>query len=420
VPVDDALIIGAGPAGASAAILLAQDGWRVSIIEQHSFPRDKVCGGCIAAGNFELLDALGVGATARRLAGEELRRVGWMRADATLTAPMPPCSGSRDGYGRALGRDVLDQLLLERAAAVGVHIIQPAKARTIAGRPGQFQCQVESMRARSARRSTARSMGLAARLVIDAHGSWEGAPLFEAAASHREGCKPAPRASDLFAFKASFAGSSLPTGLLPVVALEGGYGGMVVANANSTTVALCLRRDKLRAIRARHRLGAAEAAEFHLRESCLGIREALRGARRTGPWLTVGPLRPGTRLRQSAGLFAVGNAAGECHPLIGEGISMALQSSKLLAGILRSRQDHIGDPRVLRALHQSYRTAWRRAFAPRLRFASLSAHVAMRAPLAALVERWIGRWPSALTVAARLGGKARSAAGYPEFNEVAA
>ena len=40
----DALIIGAGPAGSSAAILLARAGWSVALIEKQRFPRRKVCG----------------------------------------------------------------------------------------------------------------------------------------------------------------------------------------------------------------------------------------------------------------------------------------------------------------------------------------------------------------------------------------
>jgi flavin-dependent dehydrogenase len=40
----DALIIGAGVAGSTAAILLAQAGWSVAIMEKHRFPRRKVCG----------------------------------------------------------------------------------------------------------------------------------------------------------------------------------------------------------------------------------------------------------------------------------------------------------------------------------------------------------------------------------------
>ena len=43
----DVLIIGAGPAGCAAAVVLARRGWAVTLVEQHRFPRDKVCGGWI-------------------------------------------------------------------------------------------------------------------------------------------------------------------------------------------------------------------------------------------------------------------------------------------------------------------------------------------------------------------------------------
>ncbi|MEO8411175.1 MAG: FAD-dependent oxidoreductase, partial [Propionivibrio sp.] len=42
----DVAIIGAGPAGAAAAILLARAGWTVALIEKRAFPRRKVCGEC--------------------------------------------------------------------------------------------------------------------------------------------------------------------------------------------------------------------------------------------------------------------------------------------------------------------------------------------------------------------------------------
>jgi flavin-dependent dehydrogenase len=43
----DALIVGAGPSGNMAALLLARAGWRVLLIERKKFPRAKVCGDCI-------------------------------------------------------------------------------------------------------------------------------------------------------------------------------------------------------------------------------------------------------------------------------------------------------------------------------------------------------------------------------------
>ena len=74
----DALVIGAGPAGASTAILLAQAGWRVVLVERQVYPRQKVCGECLTAGSLALLDKLGVGCAVRNKAGPELKRVGWM------------------------------------------------------------------------------------------------------------------------------------------------------------------------------------------------------------------------------------------------------------------------------------------------------------------------------------------------------
>jgi len=69
----DAVIIGAGPAGCAAAILLARAGWSVALVEKQRFPRRKVCGECIAASNLPLLDSLGVGAAFATCAGPELR-----------------------------------------------------------------------------------------------------------------------------------------------------------------------------------------------------------------------------------------------------------------------------------------------------------------------------------------------------------
>ena len=69
----DAIVVGAGPAGSTAAILLASAKWSVALIEKQGFPRRKVCGACIAASNLPILAALGIGDEFGRLAGPELR-----------------------------------------------------------------------------------------------------------------------------------------------------------------------------------------------------------------------------------------------------------------------------------------------------------------------------------------------------------
>jgi flavin-dependent dehydrogenase len=121
----DVLIIGAGPAGSSAAILLAGAGWSVALIEKQSFPRRKVCGECIAASNLPLLSALGILTEFERLAGPALRNVAFMRGAHTVVTELPPATGSSFAWGRALGRETLDTLLIEKARKVGAQIFQP-------------------------------------------------------------------------------------------------------------------------------------------------------------------------------------------------------------------------------------------------------------------------------------------------------
>ena len=55
----DALVVGAGPAGTSAATILAQHGRRVALIERESFPRYKV-GESMIPHCWYALDRLGV------------------------------------------------------------------------------------------------------------------------------------------------------------------------------------------------------------------------------------------------------------------------------------------------------------------------------------------------------------------------
>src|SRR5450759_316187 len=86
----DAIIVGGGPAGSTAAILLAQAGWSVAVIEKHAFPRRKVCGECIAATNLALFDLLGIGLQLDALAGRGLRSVGLCVSEEMLIGVLLP------------------------------------------------------------------------------------------------------------------------------------------------------------------------------------------------------------------------------------------------------------------------------------------------------------------------------------------
>lgn len=391
----DAIVIGAGPAGASAAILLARAGWSVALVERHAFPRRKVCGECIAASNLPLLDALGVGEAFDAVAGPDLRRVAVMWGRHAIEADLPPHASPAYPWGRALGRETLDTLLLGRAAQAGASVLQPWTVRDVQAHGIGFVCRADAPRRPP--------VELHAPVVIAAHGSWEpvGRLGREAPSRHSPG--------DLFAFKANFHGTRLPAGLLPVLALPGGYGGMVIGDRGMLTLACCIRRDRLAALRrAAPGRSAAEVVEAWLADRCAGVRKALSGARRDGAWLAIGPIRPGVRMPRDGGdVFLIGNAAGEAHPIIGEGMSMAMQSAWLLCERLIPHSDALRAGQGRAQVTRDYAAAWRRAFAPRIRLAAACAHLAMRPTAAGALLPLLRCWPQSLTRAARLAGKVR-------------
>ena len=235
----DALIVGAGLAGSAAAIQLARAGWSVALIERQRFPRRKVCGECMAASNLPLLQALGVGDAFHARAGPELRRVTLWHGDSAVTADLPPADHDRYRLGpgprpRHAGRP---------AAGTG-----PCRRRRRCSSPGP--CRPSWARpapgiASFARSSPPRCCDCARRSSSMRTDRGKTCP------SDRPRRRLARSAADLFAFKANFTRSSLPEGAISVLALDGGYGGMVVADGGTTTVACCIRRDRLSALRVR-------------------------------------------------------------------------------------------------------------------------------------------------------------------------
>jgi flavin-dependent dehydrogenase len=404
----DAVIVGAGPAGSAAAGLLARGGWRVALVEKQRFPRRKVCGECLAASNLPLLDALGIGSAFAAAAGADLRQVALMRGEREVLADLPPADHPRHHWGRALGRETLDSLLRDAAAAAGVQVLQPWTVKSISGTPGVWQCELRSV-------ETASVQSLRARVAIDAHGSWEDLP------SSRQRQRSAHSAADLLAFKANFLGTSLSAGVISVLALDGGYGGMVVADHGVTTVACCIRRDRLHALRsASPGVRAGDAVQAWLTAQCGGVRRALQDATLVEPWLTCGPIDPGTRQLADDGILRVGNAAGEAHPILGEGMSMALQSAALLCSQL------LGAGRAIESANQTwqglvaehYAAEWQRQFGARLHLAAAFAQASMRPSSGALLMAIAQAWPGLLTQGARWGGKLRLAADPKQLDQL--
>ena len=387
----DAVVIGGGPGGATAALLLARAGWSVIVLERKRFPRRKVCGEYLSGTSLPLLDRLGVGDAFRELAGPEVTHVGLFAGDSTLKAPLPRPHGI---WGRALSREHLDTLLLARAKEAGAVVRQPCSATSIEEIDGGQLCRVESG-------PGGHSAEIRARVVVAAHGSWEPGTLVTQPA------RRAPRAGDLFGFKAHFHGAGLPVGLMPLLAFAGGYGGMVHADDGRVSLSCCVRRDQLAKIRVGSPGEAGEAVLAHIESACRGARDALAGATRDGVWLAAGPIRPGVRLAAPRGVFPVGNAAGEAHPVVAEGISMAIQGAALLVSRLDAWRKADGHRSTLTTVGHRYARDWRRAFSPRAAASAVVAKWAMSPGATATTLPILRAVPGLLTWGARLAGKAK-------------
>lgn len=387
----DAIVIGGGPAGATAALLLARAGWSVALVERKTFPRRKVCGEYISATNLPLFDRLGVGALFRELAGPPVGTVALFAGANMTSAPLPKATGD---WGRALSREHLDHWLLQQARAAGAEILQPWSIDALSEAGDAYECRARSLPAGQA-------AILRTPVVVAAHGSWEPGAL------PTQSERPLARPDDLLAFKAHFMGSGLPDDCMPLLAFPGGYGGMVHTDGGRVSLSCCIRRDQLARVRGSHSGDAGEAVLAHIRESCVGVRRVLASAQRDGAWLAAGPIRPGVRLRAPLGIFPVGNAAGEAHPVIAEGISMAIQSAWLLAAQLVAWRSESGRREDLVHAGRRYRQAWRRAFLPRLQTSRLLAEWAMRPAAVAGVAPILRCFPATMTWIARLTGKAR-------------
>lgn len=389
----DAVIIGGGPAGGTAALLLARAGWSVLLVERKAFPRRKVCGEYLSATNWPLLEELGIAGDFERDAGPPVTHVGLFAGEDVVTSPLPRSAETDFRWGRAISRARLDALLLERAVHAGAEVLQPWSVEYLRESDGGFQL--------SARHAQTREIAeLSAKVVILAHGSWEKSGL--PSQHDRDASKP----TDLLAFKAHFQGGYLPKGLMPLLAFPGGYGGMVHGNSGQFSVSCCIRRVRLESIRREHPASAAgESVQAHLAHTLRGFREALVGAERPEPWLSAGPIQPGVRLKFKPGLFPIGNAAGEAHPVIAEGISIAMQSAWLFARQLIEWKQ-LGERNAdLANVRRRYASQWRRAFRLRLFASSAIAWWAENRLTIAGSLPFIRIMPSLLTCGARLSGK---------------
>ena len=118
----DPLILGAGPAGSAAAIMLARGGAKPLILERDTQTGDAICGGFISWRTLSTLDRLGLAIDT--LGGHRVTQLALFTSKSSARAPLP-----RPAIG--ISRQRLDTLLLEQAILRGAAIERGVNIRTI-------------------------------------------------------------------------------------------------------------------------------------------------------------------------------------------------------------------------------------------------------------------------------------------------
>ena len=331
----DVIVAGAGPAGAAAAIHMAEAGLHVVLVDSQVFPRDKVCGDFLSPGALRELQALGLTRPIQFKRSNRIRDAAlFLDGNHLLTSKIPrpaDCHASR-----VIPRKVLDNWIVMRARKAGAEIREGHRITAFAVSPAGIEV---SMQCREGMRSLKApvlvgadgSSSVVARLVRG-HGALDDDRII-AVRGYFEGVNGPISRADLFFTRDSFPGYCwlFPTG----------------GSTANVGVGMILRTIPPRGEHLRKLL-------FRLIDADEALRKRLAGARLQGevvgwPLTTYNASLPVVSDR----VLLVGDAAGLINPLNGEGIQNALLSARFGAETVMACMER-GD--FSRAMLEAYAT----------------------------------------------------------------
>jgi flavin-dependent dehydrogenase len=349
----DVIIVGAGPAGASAAIHLARHDLRVLLVEQKKFPRSKLCGEFISPECQRHFENLGVAESIHASAPSALTETVFYSSRGHHVAVPSDWFGGTAALG--LSRAVMDDVLLRRAQACGVNVVENA-----------------TINEPIIDRETVRGVRLKeneyfAPLTIDATGR---ARILSKKLNDAE---PQSRRK-LIAFKAHLRNTRVAANACEIYFYRDGYGGLSTIEGDVSNLCFITSADQVK----RHRSNP----DVIVREVIMKNERAaytLANAQLESEWLSASWERFGRRQPNPAnGLIAIGDAAAFIDPFTGSGMLMAFESGELAADVIVRHRDK------LVASGAAYAESYLQKFDSRLRISGWLRRAAFNPRLAGL------------------------------------
>jgi len=295
----EVLVLGAGPAGCTAAAVLARQGVRVLLVEKQKLPRSKVCGGCLSAGAVGLLESAGLTGIPAVSRGPRIERFDPGVRGRRIVIPAPG--------GRVVSREEFDLQLAEEAQRAGAEVRDGVRAK-VGGWDGEFRPVELSGGGRTERTN--------ARVVLCAGG------LSGTLAVSDPGLKPKIHRRSRIGVGAVLDGSGGSAGTILMSVGRGGYVGAVTMAGGRSIVAAAL--DRSRALLER---GVPEAVRSLWNQAGVPAMPGLESAR----WTGTPALTRTVEVPAAEGLFLIGDAAGYEEPFTGEGMTWAVASALAVA-----------------------------------------------------------------------------------------
>jgi len=347
----DAIVVGAGPAGAATALLLSRGGARVLLLDRARFPRHKPCSEYLSPATTAILGRLdGVLEAVERAPHA---KVYGMKVVAPSGAVM--CGRLAGGYSFALSRATFDTILLRAAARAGAVVRESTRVQDLLW-DGRAVAGVVARGGGDGKRETWR-----ARVVVGADG-------LRSVVARRLGLlrASAPRRVAFTAHVAHVAGVD---GVGELHVGDTGYVGLGPVGEGVTTVALVVPLRLVRAGGTDYRAGLfAQLERFPGLAGRFDPRQLVRGVLATGPFAQWAE-RPCV-----AGALLVGDAADFFDPFTGQGIYAALRGAELAAAaLLPALAAGSGSGPLSRAALAPYAAARRREFRSKWLFERLIA-----------------------------------------------